>query len=354
MSRVPLRLRLALVFALASAIVLAAAGATLYVGVRESLDEQIAESEDPADAREDRDEALASLLAVMLVVGPAALLVATGVGYAVAGGALRPVEAMRREAAAISAESSGRRLPLPEARDELRRLGETLNTMLDRLDAGLVRERRFVADAGHELRTPLSLLRTELELALRRERTPGELRDAIASAREDVERLIGLAEGLLVLDRAAEAPLRLEPIELRVLLDSVARRFRARAEAEGRAIAVAGAGAVSADRERLEQALACLVDNALAHGAGEVRLEATREGDEAVVRVSDDGAGFPDGFLPHAFERFSRSDESRAGGGAGLGLATVASVARAHGGRVAAEGSTVALVLPHPPLIRDS
>jgi signal transduction histidine kinase len=345
-SRVPLRLRLALVFALASALVLAAAGATLYAGVRENLDEQVAESEDPADAREDRDEALASLLAVMLVVGPAALLVATGAGYVVAGSALRPVEAMRREAAAISAESSGRRLPLPEARDELRRLGETLNEMLHRLDAGLVRERRFVADAGHQLRTPLALLRTELELALRRERTAEELREAVASAREEVERLIGLAESLLVLDRVAEAPLRLEPVELRGLLDAVARRFLVRAEAAGRTIELTGSAPALADRERLEQAVACLLDNALAHGAGTVRLEAAQEGGEAVIRVSDEGAGFPDEFLPHAFERFSRSDDSRAGGGAGLGLAIVAAVARAHGGRIAAAGSTVTLALP--------
>ena len=240
MSRWPLRLRLAIVFAAASAVVLTAVGVLLYFSVKEVLDEQI--TEPPAnvvDALGDRDEVLASLLGLLLVVGPLALLLAAFAGYRLAGAALRPVESMRREAAEISSETSGRRLPVPEARDEVRRLGETLNEMLERLDEGLARERRFVADAGHELRTPLALLRTELELALRRERSPEELAAAIRSATEEVERLIRLAEALLVLDRTGDAPLRLEELDARELLDAVARRFSARG-----AIEVSGGGSV--------------------------------------------------------------------------------------------------------------
>ncbi len=206
MSRWPLRLRLAIVFTAASAVVLAAVGVLLYFSVKEVLDEQI--TEPPAnlqDALGDRDEVLASLLGLMLVVGPVALLLAAFAGYRLAGAALRPVESMRREAAEISSETSGRRLPVPEARDEVRRLGETLNEMLERLDEGLLRERRFVADAGHELRTPLALLRTELELALRRPRSPEELEAAIRSATEEVERLIRLAEALLVAGQLGRA-----------------------------------------------------------------------------------------------------------------------------------------------------
>ena len=276
------------------------------------------------DAPGDRDEVLATLLALLLVVGPVALLLATFAGYRLAGAALRPVESMRREAAEISSATSGRRLPVPEARDEVRRLGETLNEMLERLDEGLLRERRFVADAGHELRTPLALLRTELELALRRPRSPEELERAIRSATEEVERLIRLAEDLLVLDRSGEAALRLVELDARELLDAVARRFAARAAEEGRAIEVHGSGNLHGDRDRLEQALGSLVDNALTHGGGVVRLEAASDGDWVTLQVADAGEGFPPEFLPHAFERFSRADSARTTGGAGLGLAIVA------------------------------
>src|SRR2546423_6378256 len=119
-------------------------------------------------------------------------------GYLLAGLSLRQVDAMRRRAAAISADSPGARLPVPPTGDELERLGETLNEMLGRLESALERERKFVADAGHELRTPLALLRTELELALRHGRSPEELREAIRTSSQEVDRLIQLAEDLLV------------------------------------------------------------------------------------------------------------------------------------------------------------
>jgi signal transduction histidine kinase len=352
-SRWPLRLRLALVFAAACAVVLAAVGVILYVIVRGVLDEQIAEHPAiRADAVGDRNEVLAVLLALLLVLGPVALLLATVAGYRLAGAALRPVESMRREAAEISSTTPGRRLPLPEANDEIHRLGETLNEMLERLDAGLRRERRFVGDASHELRTPLSLLRTELELALRRPRPPEELERAIRSALEEVDRLIRLAEDLLVLDRAGEAALHRAQLEARDVLDAVARRFAARAAEEGRQIETQGSATFDGDRDRLEQALGSLVDNALVHGSGVIRLEAAREGDSVTLRVSDEGQGFPSDFLPHAFERFSRADLARTTAGAGLGLAIVDAVARAHGGRASASGAAVTLLLPaHQPLI---
>ena len=355
MSRLPIRLRLALVFALTMAGVLVAVGTVLYLSVREALDEQI--EENPAtrvEARDERDEVLASLLGLMLVVGPVALLLATYAGYRLAGAALGPVESMRREAAEISSATSGKRLPLPETRDEIHRLGETLNEMLERLDAGLQRERRFVGDASHELRTPLALLKTELELAARRPRSPEELEQSVLSAAEEVDRLIRLAEGLLVLDRSGMAELRPAELEARALLDAVARRFATRAAAEGRALEVLGGGSFDGDRERLEQALGDLVDNALTHGSGIVRLRAERGGDSVTFSVSDEGPGFPPDFLPRAFERFSRADVARTTGGAGLGLAIVDAIARAHGGSVDAAGSTVTLVLPaHRPLIGD-
>lgn len=344
MSRLSLRIRLSLVFALAMAVVLAVVGTILYLGVAETLDEQIAASPaTAAEAREERDETLATLLGLLLVGGPAALALATLAGWLLAGAALGPVEAMRRRAAEISAETTGERLPVPAARDEIHRLGTTLNAMLDRLDAGLRRERRFVADASHELRTPLALLQTELELALRRPRTAEEQEAALRSAAEEVDRLVRLAEGLLLLAAAEERALQRTRFPVRDLVDGVARRF---------GIEAGGAdGELHADRLRLESALGGLVDNALRHGAAPVRIEAVREGDRILLRVADAGPGFPPAFLEHAFERFSRADEARTGGGAGLGLAIAAAVARAHGGEAVARnrpggGAEVELALP--------
>jgi heavy metal sensor kinase len=304
---------------------------------------------------EDREDALAGLLTQLVVIGPLALLLTSIGGYFLAGAALRPVEAMRRQAAEVSSERAGERLPVPPANDEIRRLGLTLNEMLGRLEDGLARERRFVADASHELRTPLASLRTELELALRRPRSPAELEEALLSATEEVERLVRLAEDLLVLARADDGrlPLSLDPLTVRELLDAVAGRFDTRARATGRSIEVdAPADDVAvADRLRLEQALGNLVDNALRHGAGTVRLGGRVKNGSAELRVSDDGAGFPADFLPHAFERFSRVDVARSGGGTGLGLAIVEAIARAHGGSAAAAngpdgGAEVALSIP--------
>ena len=307
---------------------------------------------------DDRDEALTSFVRRLGLGGPIALLLASIAGYLLAGATLRPVEAMRRRAAEISATVDGRRLPEPAGDDEIARLARTLNAMLARLEAGLERERRFAAEASHELRTPLASLRAELELALRRPRTNEELRAAIGSAAEETDRLTVLAEDLLVLARSDEGALRLErqPLAAGELLDSVAGRFAARAGDAGVELEVdapAGLEAVG-DRARLEQALGNLVDNALRHGAGPVRLEAERANGSVALRVSDAGAGFADDMLPRAFERFSRADGARSGSGAGLGLAIVAAIAQAHGGRASAAnrpggGAEVTLVLPVSP-----
>jgi two-component system OmpR family sensor kinase len=310
---------------------------------------------------EDREEALEGLVAQLLVVGPLALLLSSVGGYFLAGAALRPVEAMRRRAADISSDRADQRLPLPRSNDEIHRLGATLNDMLGRLESGLARERRFVADASHELRTPLTSLRTELELALRRPRSQAELEDALRSATEEVERLVRLAEDLLVLARADDGrlPLSLSPHYLREMLDSVAGRFDAQARVAGRALEVsADADEVfTGDRARLEQALGNLVHNALRHGAGTVRLDGEVENGALALAVSDDGAGFPLDFLPHAFERFSRVDVARAEAGSGLGLAIVDAIARAHGGSATAAnrptgGAEITLTIPTEPAHR--
>lgn len=291
-------------------------------------------------SREDREEALASLRDVLLVGGPLALLAAALAAYGLATAALRPVDAMRREAAEISRLGSGRRLPVPPGGDELAQLGATLNEMLDRLERSAERERGFVASASHELRTPLALLRAELELALREGRSPEELRAAVASAAGESDRLVQLAEDLLVLARADEGrlPVRPEPLDAGELLAATARRFEARAAESGRELRVQRPDGltVRADRLRAEQALANLVDNALRHGNGPVELAAERAGTRVRLHVRDRGPGFDPSLDGHAFERFSRGDRARSPGGTGLGLAIVEAIATSHGSRAGA------------------
>jgi signal transduction histidine kinase len=269
-----------------------------------------------------------------LVLGlPVLLLLTSLLGYLLAGAALRPVEAMRRRAAAMSGGAAGQRLPLPPGNDELARLGATLNELLERVETTLAHERTFVANASHELRTPLALLRTELELALRRPRSTQELTGAIGSATDEVDRLIRLAEDLLLLASADDAGLRIapEPLDVGTLLSGVASRFQSLADRTGRAVTVETGGVVEveADAQRLEQALVNLVGNAFQHGAGAVELSARTVAAETELRVTDTGDGFSASTLTHGFERFVHHPGSS---GSGLGLSIVAAVAAAHGG----------------------
>src|SRR3954469_24931020 len=283
-----------------------------------------------------RERALDALHALLAVGGPLALLIASGVGYALAAAALRPVERMRRRAAAMSAGETGGGPPVPPGNDELARLGTTLNEMLARLETAFARERAFVSDASHALRTPLGILSMELELALRGHHTRPELEAAVQSAAEETERLSRLAEDLLVIARSDQGrlPVRPEPLDADEVLARVAGRFQTRARAEGRPLAPEPAPGVivKADPARLEQALANLVDNALRYGDGTVALSARRCDGVVELHVSDEGAGFPPAFLPRAFERFSRADEAPPGGSGGLGLAIASAVALAPGG----------------------
>ncbi len=303
---------------------------------------------------ESRVGALGDLRTQLIIGGPLALLLVSFAGYLLAAAVLRPVERMSERAATISAANPGRRLPVPEADDELARLGRRLNKMLERLESALERERHFVAEAGHELRTPLALLKTEIELALEHPESAAVLEAALRSAGEETDRLSQLADVLLLLARAdaGALPIRRSRVELTDVLDAVATRYRRRADEAGRRIEVdAGDLAVLADRLRLEQALANLVDNALRHGAGTIQLEAVEREDAVELRVGDEGDGFPEEFLDHAFERFSRPARSRSRGGAGLGLGIVAAIAEAHGGSARAAnrpggGAEVILAFP--------
>jgi signal transduction histidine kinase len=293
------------------------------------------------ESLDDRNEAVSSLGTLLLIGGPVLLLLTAAIGYGATALSLRPVERMRRRAAEIEATDPGARLPVPPANDEIGRLGATLNAMLDRIEAAFQRERTFVADASHELRTPLAILKTELELALRRGRTNEELVDALRSATEETDRLVALAEDLLVIARSdqGELPIRREELRTGELLQRVRDRHAPEAT-----ITAADGLVVNADPLRLEQALGNLLDNARRHGGEAIELAAEDRNGSVRFHVRDDGPGVPEGLDP--FERFTRGDTARSRGGAGLGLAIVAAIARAHGGDAGADGADVWIEIP--------
>jgi heavy metal sensor kinase len=306
----------------------------------------------------DRDQALSTLRFELLVGGPAALLAVALAGFLLARAALRPVERMREQTDRLSADELSQRVTVPRADDEIGRLGATLNGLLTRLEQSMRHERQFVADASHELRTPLALMRTEVELALRRPRSNDELVTALWSTAAEAERLSQLAEALLVLARSDDSglPVTTKPAPVGAILGRVAKRFRGRSAQEGRTVVVDDrfAGEATLDVTRIEQALVNLVENALRHGSGTVTIRAAHVSDGLRLTVEDEGDGFDEDFLPRAFERFSRADDARSGEGSGLGLAIVRAIVDAHGGTVVASnsphGTAVDVTLPLAPV----
>ncbi|MHB1836215.1 MAG: HAMP domain-containing sensor histidine kinase [Solirubrobacteraceae bacterium] len=283
------------------------------------------------------DHAMTSLSELLFIGGPMLLVITCLAGYVLAERALAPVQRMTTWAERISGSPHDQRLPVPEANDELHRLGETLNAMLDRLEDALERERKFVACAGHELRTPISILKLELELARTSGGSADELERRLRSAGEEVDKLAGLARDLLVVGRAELGQLALErrPVQVGELLAVVAGRFAAAPNRAAELVRIEAADdlAVDADPGRLEQALVNLVANALRHGDGPIVMTARAAGGEIELHVLDHGPGFAPAFLPRAFECFSRQNSTRAEGGVGLGLSIVRAIAEAHGGR---------------------
>ena len=287
-------------------------------------------------------------------------------GWLMAGAALRPVRRMSQEADAISLAQAGRRLAQPPGEDEIAQLGRTLNAMLDRIEASFARERMFLDDASHELRTPIAVLRAELEMALIDTGDPASTERSLRSALEEADRLSHLAEDLLVLARATAGrlPLRRRPVDIRTLAEEAAGRTTngtaagsgAGRSGQGVKVEVDGTSAQAVvDPARLEQVVTNLLSNARRFARRKVRVAVSTEGDDVVVTVADDGPGFPQALLPVAFDRFTRAEAARghdAGAGAGLGLAIVAAIVRAHGGTITATngpplgGAAVVVRLP--------
>jgi heavy metal sensor kinase len=305
------------------------------------------ELEDVSDAQE-------AFVAGFLPAAGLATVLAGVFGYGIARRGLAPVRQATDEALAISAADLHRRLSPPARRDEVSRLVDTLNGMLDRLAAAVTRERAFTADSSHELRTPLAILTAEIELARDQSGDP-QVRTALDTALEEAGRLAGLVDDLLVLARADTGHLEGSgPLDLDELVERVVGRFSTLATRRGVHLQFSGAAVVRGDAAGVERAVANLVDNALRHtpdgGAVAVEVRATGPA-SAEIAVWDTGPGVPDDRLPGLFDRFSRVDDARQErGGAGLGLAIVAAVAGAHGGRVTARngasgGLTVTLRL---------
>ncbi len=295
-----------------------------------------------------------------LLIGGLVFVSVAGLGgYGLARAALSPVERMRREVAAVSAQDPAPWIQVPGTRDEIAALAATMNELLARLQAALAQQRALVADASHELRTPFAVLRGELELAGRPGRSAEELATAVRLAAEEAGRLGRITDQLLFLARSDEDRVlaHREPADLAALLGASARHAAARARAAGVTCTVmvpAGLGA-GLDADRIREAVDNLIDNALrfAPPGTTIEIAAREAGPDLVIEVRDRGPGFPAAFLPHAFQRFARPDSGRARseGGAGLGLAIVSAIARAHGGAASAAnrpdgGAVVTLRLP--------
>ncbi len=261
---------------------------------------------------EDQRDAVHHLAVLSMIGGLLAVLLSGAVGWVMAGVALRPVDRMRREADQISWSEPGQRLAVPRSHDELGRLGHTLNEMLERLDAALVRERRFVSDASHELRTPLGNLKAEIDVALRRPRGEDELRSALVSAGDETDRLVRLAENLLVLAKAEHGSgfIVRRRVDIGELIAQLMRSFVApAAERQVRLEMDVQQGLIAdMDPERTRQAIENLVSNALrvAPAHSEVRIAAFLSGSDLVLQVVDDGPGFT---KPSSSGRSNRSAE---------------------------------------------
>jgi signal transduction histidine kinase len=286
------------------------------------------------------DESAESLTKTLAVVFPTVLAVLAALIWAVVGRALRPVEAIRTEVASISAAALDRRVPAPPGNDEIARLAGTMNAMLERVEESHRRQQRFVADAAHELRSPLTSIRSELEVDLAN--PAGADHEAThRSVLEEAERLSRLVDSLLFLAKAdAGEGLRvMSNVDLDEIVLRESRALRLRGAMAVDTSAVSGAQ-LRGDADQLTRAVRNLLDNAGRHARSTVTVSLS-EGDGGVTLVvADDGPGVPAGLADRVFERFVRVDDARSRdhGGAGLGLAITREIVQRHGGTIALDG----------------
>ncbi|HEX5734898.1 MAG TPA: heavy metal sensor histidine kinase [Blastocatellia bacterium] len=286
-------------------------------------------------------QAQRQLLLLLAISNPVALLLASLGGLWLANTALKPVDRITRTVERIGRGNLSERVEEPRTKDEIGRLAATFNEMLSKLEHAFARERRFTADASHELKTPLAVLRGDIEVALRRERAKEEYRRVLASSLEEIARLTKLTDDLLTLARsdAGEAMLELEPVSLDRLASEAYNFLQPLADSARVALDYkASPVVVEGDQKRLKQLFVNLLDNAIKYtpAGGSARLALDREGDAAIIEVSDTGRGIPAEALPHVFERFYRQSDPGDGrvNGFGLGLAISKWIVEAHGGTI--------------------
>lgn len=285
------------------------------------------------------DHTVAYLQSLLELGMPLLLIVVGLISWAVVGRALRPIETMRREVAEVATITGSHRVPEPANDDEVGRLARTLNLMLDRISASSARERRFVSDASHELRSPIANIRTELEVALHHPQA-ADWPEVAAEVLGENERMESLVAGLLLLARSDEGSLiqAAEPVDLAEVVEAGVAPFR---DGKPAIEVVTEPALVRVPRVYLERMVGNLVDNARRFAVSSLVLKVTEEGGMAVLRVRDDGPGVPEEDRSRIFERFVRLDEARHRdeGGFGLGLAIVADLSRFYGGTIGVEGS---------------
>ncbi len=292
-------------------------------------------------------ETMEAVATAYLIAIPLLLLTASVGGYFLATRSLSPVAAMSARAAEISSTNLNERLPVGARRDELGALAQVVNGLLERLERAFAQQRRFMADASHELRTPVAVLRTEADVTLSRPtRTEAEYRDSIAIMRESARRLGRIVDDLFLLARAdsGHLPLRREALYLEEVVDEAARAVRTLAQERQVRVELLPLddSPFDGDADLLGRALLNLLDNAIKHSpaGATVTLALTRQAHEYHINVMDEGPGIPPEAQAHIFERFFRADRSRgrdgrdATSGAGLGLAIGRWIAEAHGGRL--------------------
>jgi signal transduction histidine kinase len=289
----------------------------------------------------------------LLIIGlPLLVAVVALTTWFASGRALAPVEAIRREVDEISAAQLHRRVPLPKADDEIGRLAATMNRMLERLESARNSQRRFVSDASHELRSPITSIRQHGEVALAHPDrvTAAELAKVVLAEQERMQRLV---EDLLLLARADErAPLAREPVDLDDLAFEEGSRLRSTGSKQVDTSGVSAAR-VEGDADALRWMIRNVGDNAARHASGRVEITLVERSDKAVLTIDDDGPGIPESERARVLQRFVRLDEARSRdeGGSGLGLSIVDEMVRAHGGSVSIEqsplgGARVRITLP--------
>jgi heavy metal sensor kinase len=315
---------------------------------------------DAAVPTEPFDQALDNFRFIEKSFLPLLVLLASFLGYWLSGKALAPVNRIIESAERVGVHNLSRRLEVPRAKDELRRLTEHLNAMLDRIETSVKRITRFTADASHDLRTPLALIRTSAELVLRRPRSEPDYREALTRILATSEETTELIEQLLMLARADAnaAQLKLESTNLRAVLRRVAQKSRVLASGKGLAFSESlppQHALLMANEPALERLLMCVVDNAVKYtpAGGHLSLALFLVNGHAAIEIQDTGIGIAEKDLPHVFERFYRADQvrSRETRGSGLGLSIARWIAESHNGTIElnsrlGQGTKVTVRLP--------